>query len=47
MRGLNNSVRILNGGIVSGCGAKKGAGCFYFGGTTLNEVQMISGANNA
>lgn len=43
MLGKNNYVFILNGGIVSGCMAKQNAGCFYLGGTLINQVKLISG----
>ena len=44
MKGQNNYLAIINGASVSQCSAIKGAGCFYFGGSQINDVQIVSGA---
>jgi hypothetical protein len=43
MLGNNNYLTIQNGAIASGCSAKKGAGCFYFGGSNINSVVVNNG----
>ncbi|TNV88247.1 hypothetical protein FGO68_gene13755 [Halteria grandinella] len=43
MLGQDNYLTINNGAIASGCSAKKGAGCFYFGGIGKNEIVVNKG----
>lgn len=44
MKGTNNYLKIYNGAVASQCSSKLGGGCFYFAGSTINEIQMIGGA---
>jgi hypothetical protein len=45
MGGTDNILKIGDAAQVTDCSAKKGAGCFYMGGTTLNKVLMEGGIN--
>jgi hypothetical protein len=45
MMGTNNYLKVGDGSQVTACGSKKGAGCFYFGGTNVNKIQLEGGIN--
>jgi hypothetical protein len=45
MMGTNNYLKVGDGAQVTACGSKKGGGCFYFGGTAINKIQLVGGIN--